>query len=263
MNPRDYRHAMDAIRFRPGFEQDTIARLLEAAARPHGKDASTMKTRRITKIALIAAMLALALAVSAAAAVLLLRPDEVAEALGDAALADALASPDAVLCNETVVSGDYAFTLAGTVSGAGLSDFAENLDESRTYAVVCVRKTDGTPFDEAGFDFTVSPLIAGCDPQRVNLFTLGAGGQCIIRDGTLYYLYDYQDLAVFADRTVYLAVYSGMLPPKEQFSLSDDGSIRVSDDSAPCALFTLPLDPSGADPDAADAIVRKALALQD
>ena len=73
------------------------------------------------------------------------------------------------------------------------------------------------------------------------------------QDGVYYYLLDTLDLNPFADHTVYLAFYEGSsIPSREQFTMGEDGSIAFREDvTGAHALFTLPLDESLADPEAA------------
>ena len=69
-----------------------------------------------------------------------------------------------------------------------------------------------------------------------------------------YYVLDTGDFQMFADHTVYLAVYEGFVPSYDTFSAAEDGtySIRAG---VTGALFTLPLDERLADPAAAQAFV--------
>lgn len=107
------------------------------------------------------ACLAAVLVVSAAAAVFLLAPKDVANRRSDPNLADAFESESAVVVDNTIESEGYRFNLAGLVSGSGLSKFAAEVDESRTYAVMSVARTDGTPIEEATTSLAISPLVSG------------------------------------------------------------------------------------------------------
>lgn len=212
-----------------------------------------MKAKRTSKMALVAAALAAVLVVSAAAAVLLLSPKDVADQLSDPTLAAAFESEGAATVNESVESGDYRFTLAGTVSGKGLSDFTQDVDAQRTYAVACVERLDGQPMGEESYGLTFTPLVSGYKPWQVNIWTLNGGRASFVQDGVAYYLFECDSLEMFADHTVYLAAYEGTdAPSAETFSVADDGTIAFADSfTAPHALFTLPLDPANADPAAA------------
>lgn len=247
MNRKEYRTAMDAVPFRPDFQQQTIEKLTAAAARQTGKG-FPMKSRKMTKMIPIAAVLAVVLAVTAVAVTLLLRPNEVASELKDQTLAEAFEGKNAVVLNKTVKSDGYNITLAGVVSGSGLSDYCQDVDASRTYAVVSVSKCDGTAIDEVNTDLVMTPLISGYAPRAVNAWTLGGGYQAFTKDGVSYYLFDYQSLEMFANHTVYLAVYQGDAPSSADFDMAADGTISFAKSfQGPHALFTLPMDQSKAD----------------
>ena len=207
-------------------------------------------------VTIAAAVAVLMLSVSAA--VLWLSPSQVAEEIDDPLLAQAFAGADAVLLNETAQVGEYTVTLGGLVSGAGISNWCSDVEESRTYAVVSIARTDGTPLTEDNYEvqasrtFTITPLVAGYPPRSVNIFSLDGGCVSFLQDGTAYYMMDTEDIQIFADRTVYLAVYQGFVPSYQQFSLAEDGTITMREDVVGC-MFTLPLDPSLADPEAVQA----------
>ena len=83
------------------------------------------------------------------------------------------------------------------------------------------------------------------------MFTLNGACSSFLRDGRAYYVLDTQSLEIFADRTVYLALYEGFAAPSyKHFSLAEDGTVELRDNVTGC-LFTLPLDARTADPDAA------------
>ena len=135
------------------------------------KENKTMKpVHKRMAVALIAAAIFI-MSGSAFAAWQLLSPKQVAEKLGDKALAKAFDSENAIQINESVTSGDYTFTLHGITSGENLSDFkssARDILPDRTYAVVSIAKKDGTSIAKAGsedgsedyqeLNFIVSPL---------------------------------------------------------------------------------------------------------
>ena len=77
-----------------------------------------------------------------------------AEHTGNTLLAQAFESEDAVLLNETVESGGYQITLSGLVSGAGLSQWTQDVEQSHTYAVVSVQRTDGEAITQESFDLS-------------------------------------------------------------------------------------------------------------
>lgn len=252
MNRKAYRAAFDGVKFREDFQRETVDLLLTKAGQRQEKENVIMNTKQIKRMPLIAAAVAAVLIVSAAAATLLLRPADVARHAGDPALAAAFESSDATVIDQSVESGDYRFTFAGLVSGAGLSGLTDEADAQRSYAVVAVQRLDGQPMgDEEQSGITATPLVSGYLPWSVNAWTLNGGYTRFVQDGVTYYLYEYDSLEMFAGHTVYMAVYEGMAPNADQFDIAPDGTISFKADmSAPHALFTVPLNSSKADSDA-------------
>lgn len=261
MNRQDYRAAFDAVDFSEDFEE-RILQKLAAPRQTSEKEQNKMSMNRMKKTILLAAAAVALLAVTVSAAVLWLTPAQVAEELDNPALAAAFESGDAIVLNETQTAGDYTVTLGGLVSGTGLSRWYEDAEETRTYAVVSVSRTDGTPLTEDNYDisasgtFTVTPLVAGYPPQSVNIFSLDGSCASFLQDGRAYYLMDTQSVEMFADHTVYLAVYQGFVPSYEEFSAAEDGTLTMREDVVGC-MFTLPLDVSKADPEAVDAFFQE------
>jgi len=258
MNRDDYRKAFGALSFSADFEERT-ADLLRARARELEKERNDMtfgKTKKM--VVLIAACIAL-LAVSVSAAVAWLTPAQVAEEYGQPLLAEAFDGPDAIAINETVESGDFAITLLGLVSGRNLDVLNQDLEADHTYSVLALRRLDGTPLETQTFDFisyTMTPLVAGCPPTAVNNWTMDAGASGHAVDGVYYYLLDTKSIEMFADHTVYMAFYEGGVPNNTIFAVAEDGTIAFAEDfEGVQALFTLPLDPSKADPAAAEAFL--------
>ena len=100
------------------------------------------------------------------------------------------------------------------VSGENLDVRNQDLETAHTYAVMALRRLDGTPLDNT-FDLIghpLTPLVAGYAPTAVNNWTLHAGASGFAEDGVYYYLLDTQSLEMFADRTVYMAFYEGGAP---------------------------------------------------
>ena len=258
MNWNKYRKAFDEIPFSADFQARTVDLLRSHAqqSKPLEKEKPDMKLKFIRKPAVLAAAAAL-LVLSVSAAALWLSPSQVADHVGQPMLSQAFEGKDAILLNQTVETGDFNVTLLGLVSGAGLTDWQQDVDASHTYAVVGLSRLDGTPLENGTFPFTsytLTPLVAGYSPRAVNNWTLGSFASGIEVDGNYYYLLDTQDLGIFADHTVYLAFYEGTVPSNEIFSVAGDGSISFAEDfDGVQALFTLPLDASLADPAAADA----------
>lgn len=258
MNREDYRKAFDEVSFSDGFQERT-AELLQTRARELEKERTDMTIRKTKKIAILAAACIALLAVSVSAAYAWLTPAQVAEEHNQPLLAEAFSGPDAIELNETVESGDFSITLLGLVSGRNLDTLNPDLEKDHTYSVLALRRLDGTPLTNQDFDFisyTMTPLVAGFSPLTVNNWTLEAGVAGMDRDGVYYYLLDTQSIEMFADHTVYMAFYEGLTPNNTIFTVAEDGTISFAEDfTGVHALFTLPLDPSKADPAAARAFV--------
>lgn len=250
----EYRRAFDTIPFSDDFETRTQT-MLRCRLQNLEKEESQMTVRKSRKWILAAAVAVALLALSVSAAVLWLTPAQVAEEIQDPLLAQAFAGEDAILVNESAQVDMYTVTLGGLVSGAGISDWCSDVEESRTYAVVSVARTDGMPLTKDNYDvtsngmFTITPLVAGYPPQSVNIFSLDGNRVSFLQDGRAYYVMDTKDIQIFADHTVYMAVYQGFVPSYRQFSAAEDGTLTMRGDVVGC-MFTLPLDPALADPEA-------------
>ena len=241
MNREQYRAQVDALSFSSDFQDRTMARLAQE------KERKPMKKMNLKAVLLAAAVVA-AMSVTAYAAITL-APRDVAQRAGNEALAAAFEGEDAITVNETKTVGDYNVTLMGLVSGTGLSrveSLPDSVDQDKTYAVLAYARTDGADITEDVPDLTVSPLVEGYAPWRLNAWTLGGGVSSFAQEGVLYYLYECDNVEPFADHTVYLAVYPGThTPPSaELFGFEDATGVITSKGEA--ALFSLPLDESKA-----------------
>ena len=241
MNREQYRAQVDALSFSSDFQDRTMARLAQE------KERKPMKKMNLKAVLLAAAVVA-AMSVTAYAAITL-APRDVAQRAGNEALAAAFEGEDAITVNETKTVGDYNVTLMGLVSGTGLSrveSLPDSVDQDKTYAVLAYARTDGADITEGVPDLTVSPLVEGYAPWRLNAWTLGGGVSSFAQEGVLYYLFECDNMEPFADHTVYLAVYPGThTPPSaELFGFEDATGVITSKGEA--ALFSLPLDESKA-----------------
>lgn len=260
MNREDYHKAFDELSFSADFQERT-ADLLRSRAHELEKERMNMTFSKTKKMAVLAAACFALLAVSVSAAYAWLSPAQVAEEHGQTLLAEAFGGPGAITINETVESGDYSITLLGMVSGKNLNAQKEDLDNAHTYAVLAFQRLDGavlTPEDFNFSEYTMTPLVAGCSPAAVNNWTLNAGASGMAKDGVYYYLLDTKSIEMFADHTVYMAFYEGGVPNNTIFTVAEDGSIAFAEDyQGVQALFTLPLDPSRADPAAAEDFLKE------
>ncbi len=255
MNRQDYRAAFDAVDFSADFEERTLQKLA-AVRQASEKEQIIMPMNRVKKTALLIAAAVALLAVSVSAAVVWLTPAQVADRVEEPLLAEAFQSEDAIVLDESVTAGDYQITLAGMVSGEDLSvptDYNGEIINDRTYAVFRVARADGEPLTDYP-NLSYSPLVDGYHVRCVNAWTLGTTTQQFIEDGVIYCLFDCRNLEMFADHPVRFAIYEGGVPNTDLFSMAEDGTISLRE-SVVGALFTLPLDESRADPEAARAFV--------
>lgn len=213
------------------------------------------KAARISiKTIALAAVLVAILAGSALAALNLLKPGEVAKSAGDSALSAAFESKDALAIDETQASGDYTLTLMGLVSGKDISDLpftGEGVLPERSYAVVAIRRTDGgsiTSEDTAAL--YMSPLVKGLKPWMVNINTMNGAYSEIAKDGVVYRIVECDDVAMFADKGLYLCISDTVAFSKDAFDYNEqtDEISPRADYKGVNALFNLPIDPSEADP---------------
>lgn len=236
-----------------------------------GKDMIKGK-RRIPAVTLTAVLLLGACSLTAFAAWNYLMPEKVAQEAGDAGLADAFLGEGAVLINETQSSGGYDVTLLGMVSGEALSEqqrFHEEGGESRvlsdrTYAVVAIANSDGTPMQESRKEgeepeiFT-SPLIGGYHPAFYNLATMRGNYTQMYVDGILYRLVECDNVEIFADRALYFCICDGSFYNGEAYLYDKEtGAISRNEEyDGLNALFALPIDSTKADPEKAAAYLEE------
>lgn len=223
-----------------------------------------MKKRKIPAAALAAAMVLCFSSLTAFASWKYLSAHQVAEKMYDKKLADCFDSKDALLVNETQSCGGYRTTFLGLISGKALSDYENQGNvKGSTYAVVAIEKEDGTPMpdtsDESYGDlsFFVSPLIGGYDPVLYNAASMGGGYLEINEDGILYRLMECDNVEIFADHQMYLCVTDTTFYNAGLYNYDEaNGTISRNEEySGLNALFSLPLDPSRADPAEAAAYI--------
>jgi hypothetical protein len=224
--------------------------------------------RRLSVSAMVA-ILIVATSISAFAAWKLLTPREIAENLGDKGLALAFDGEGAVSINQTQTIGDYKITLMGIVSGKEISDFkhsAEEIFPNRTYSVLAISRVDGTPmpdpldpaYDE--MSFLVSPFIKGQHPKDFNIFTMNGAGSWFVEDGTMYRIMECDDIEVFADRGLYIAVMDEFdIINSYKFNEKTGEISRNTDYEGINALFDLPIDPSKGNYDEAEKYIQTLL----
>ncbi|WP_010275076.1 hypothetical protein [Paenibacillus senegalensis] len=235
------------------------------------RERGQMKNKHSRKVSavLLAAVMLLVLSVSTYAAAELFSAKQVAENLGEQLLADAFASKDAIHINQTIASGDYLFTLHGVVSGTGLREFehsTEDIYPDKTYAVVSIARQDGKAMpatadpDYGKEPFFVSPLVKGLNPVRYNIASMRGGYNETVINGVMYRLIECDQVEIFADRGIYLAISSDTTFYSVEAFRYDEitGEIQARKDyPGASVLFDLPLDITKADPVKAEAYLEE------
>ena len=247
-----YKEELSHIRFAESFETDTVE-LLKAAER---KDDLMSNRKRPLKVAVLVVAAILVLSMGAYAVISLLSASQVAEQIGDKELVTFF--EDNYFEPVTVKGEEYSVTFMGVAPGESFYTYEEDgplVSENRTYAVWAVYRNDGEPLDQmAGSPIQVIPVVDGYRAESI--FWLGVSASGLSKDGVLYYLYDYTDLEVFADRRVALMAFEGMFPGPEILTANDKGEIVYAENyNGFKAVFELPLDESKADPEAAAELI--------
>ncbi len=224
-------------------------------------------SKRIS-VAVIAAVVTLAMSITAYAA-WQLNSKQVAEHLGNEAIAQAFDDKSAIEINKSVVSGEYNFTLLGITSGKNLSGFESEgeLRPDRTYAVVSIAKHDGSKMpdtrDEAygQVPFFISPLIKGQKPWQVNIASMNGGYSSCVIDGVMYRLIECDGIEMFADRGLYLCISTSTFYDVAAFKYDEKtGEISLNTNyNGANALFDLPLDKAKADHEKAEKYLQELL----
>ena len=224
------------------------------------------KMRRKTRIPAAAIVAACTLTFGSAtvfAAYHYLTPDQAAAETGDEALEKAFLGQDAILVNETQETGGFRITLLGSVAGKNISDFLawddQGLRDERIYTLVAIEKADGSPMPDTGSGdygkeaFFTSLYVRGLEPWKYNGASMGGGYSAFVKDGIEYRIMEMDNVQIFADQGIYVGVNSGALYDQDAFLFDEStGELtRNPDYTGVNALFTLPVDKSKADPQAA------------
>lgn len=252
MNFKDkYKEEVNGICFSEHFEKNTANLLKDAAQR---KENIMTNKRKPLKIAVLAFAAILILSFSAFAAYTLLTSYEVADHFGEKELASLF--EESGFENQTVKGEEYTVTFMGMAPGKELYviDGIET-NVNRSYAVWAVYRNDGIPLshlDDSPLQFI--PVIKGYKVSA--LFSLGMSASRFSRDGVLYYLYDYTDLEVFADREVSLVAFEGSFPSSNILTADENGNFVYAEGYEGFrGEFELNLDKSKADPKAAEELL--------
>ena len=233
------------------------------------REEKCMRKKRYKKIPAVVMAVALIITMSSLttyAAWKYLKPNEVAEVVQNEKLAEAFMSEDAVFVNETQSYGGYQVTFLGIVSGNYLTEQMvtdENgfIHLDLSHIVVAIENTDGTPMPDTSEDaygeleFLVTPLIEGYNPVTHNAFAFGGGYTDEVVDGVLYRIMECDNVEMFADHNLYLAVLDSTFYQAAAYHYNEaSGEISRNESYEGLnALFSLPIDMAKADPVAAKA----------
>lgn len=233
-----------------------------------GKGAYDMKRRKMASVAAMAVVCILAISTTAVAAVKYLSRDEIVSEVGDKRVEEAFDGGEALELNETLEAKGYRFKLYAAATReklvkSGLEDAVSA--EGGTYVVLAIERIDGTPMPETSSDeygklhFFVSPLIQGLEPWRYNLASMGGAHSTTVKNGILYRIIECDDIALFADRQIYLCITDTDFYPTEAYDYHEaDGTItRKEGYQGINLLMNLPIDSKRADETAALAYLRE------
>lgn len=162
---------------------------------------------------------------------------------------------------QTVTDGLYKVTYLGHVSGESISERTGSVWElhpERTYVAVAIEKTDGTEMsDEDGL--FVSPLIQGLKPWSYNIASMNGSYMGKVIDGVLYRIIECDNIEMFADKELYLAVSNTIFYSVDAFNYDEEtGLITVNEAyNGTNILFDMELDSSKADPEKAEAYLKQ------
>lgn len=233
-----------------------------------GKGVYDMKKRKMASVAAMAAVCILAISTTAVAAVKYLSRDEIVSEVGNEDAEEALEGGEVLELNETLEAGGYRFKLYAAATREGLieSGLEDTVSaEGGTYVVLSIERTDGTPMPETSSDeygelhFFVSPLIQGLEPWRYNLASMGGAYSTTVKNGVLYRIIECDDIALFADRQIYLCITDTDFYPVEAYDYHEtNGTItRKEGYQGINLLMNLPIDSGRADEAAALAYLRE------
>ena len=244
-----YKEELSDIRFAENFEENTLAMLSEAAERK--ENIIMINKRKTLKVVALAIATIMILAGSAVAVINLLRPSDVAGRFDKNEIATFF--DENYFESVTEKNEVYTLIFMGMAPGEDLwsHEIGDELAlENRTYAVFALYRNDGEPLSHLDDSpIHILPVMDGYRPTA--LLSLGMSHSRFSENGVLYYLYDYTDLEVFADKNLRLVTYEGT-SPYSAITSNDKGEIVYAEGyNGFKAVFELDLDESKADPEAA------------
>ena len=246
-----YKNEIDSVCFSKNFDSVTALRCIEESRR---KGTDALNKGKTVKVLIMIAIMLVLLSTSVFAVTYLLSAKEVAEKTGNSDVAKIFNEENFEIV--TVHDKGYYVSFHGIVSDKELVYFGnEEAYEGRSYAVFSIAKDDGTALNLIdGMPLSFTPVIEGIRTDIAFALTESASGT--EKDGVLYYLFDYQDLEIFADKNVSIAVFEGFFPTPTIFTIDEEGVTSYSDDYTGFkGMFELPLDKSKANPEVAKLIL--------
>lgn len=222
------------------------------------KERREMNRNKKWMTVVVASVCVLVVSVSVGAATRYLSGREVAEQFGMNNMAKAFSEGDGIEIRETQTYGEYNVTLLGVASGANLGwSQPEEIEKEKTYAVIAIEKTDGSPMpdgtddNDMPQDFFVSPLIEGYNPLNFNIMTMDGAATWDVVNGVEYRIVECDNVEIFADHKLYLCVMDNIFYDKNAYNYDSKSGVitRNEEYEGMNLLFDLPLDASKADPE--------------
>lgn len=221
--------------------------------------------RKLSVAVCMAACVLVMGSVTAIAAYRYLSPKDVAVQLQNNKLEQAFQSEDAIYVNATQEQGAYRITLLGSVAGENISSYlacdeSNVVEADKIYTVLAIEHTDGTPMPDTSSEvygeetFFVSHYVQGLNPIEYNIMSMGGGGYTeFVEAGIQYRLMEMQNIEMFADREIYVGINSGMFYDARAYCYDETSGKLTRNESYEGlnVLFTLPMDKSKANPEAA------------
>lgn len=215
MNWNDYRAAMDEMPISDDFEQRACAAMREARV-PQG--ASTPAPKRPCCFPRLHAMGAFGKAAAVAAICLVFSGtayaiasfDDLAEIAAGADLgkvAELFQQGEGVRIDETQQVGDFDITLLGLTSGEALMPLTEGADKERTYAVLSLARSDGSPIDDEYLQqsterFCEDAEVSEDGSKMIDISRFPRDERFFSADQFVFDLLDFTPLAVGEDGTI-------------------------------------------------------------
>lgn len=244
MNFKDkYKEEFDSIVFPESFERDTVELLYQVK-----REANSMnEVPKSLKTAVLVLTVILLLSFSTFAVISMLSASQVAQRVGEKELAQVFVDND--FTPKTIKGEMYSVTSLGMAAGKNIYELdSVQINENRSYVVWAVYRNDSEPLSLIdGSPIQVVPVIDGYRPSL--LWEAGMSAMGTEKDGVLYYLFDYTDLEVFADKKVSLMAFEGQFPTADILTSDVNGNVVYAESyNGFKGVFELDLDESKADP---------------